>query len=181
MSTASTRLDSTPIIETVSPLLVVHDIVTEVITRELPEATVASDAPTPVQPVESHVSNTAQSVAPPVSQPVAEQLTAPRNTHSIITRGKNNISKPNKKFANNILVSQSETEPTMVTQALKDGRWRNAMGEEFNAQLKNHTWSLFPPSPTYNLIGSKWVFRIKRLSNGSIERFKARLVAKGFH
>lgn len=31
------------------------------------------------------------------------------------------------------------------------------------------------------VVGSKWVFRIKRRSDGSIERYKARLVTKGFH
>ena len=32
-----------------------------------------------------------------------------------------------------------------------------------------------------NRVGCKWVFRIKGLPDGSINRYKARLVAKGFH
>jgi hypothetical protein len=55
------------------------------------------------------------------------------------------------------------------------------MNTEFDALLKNGTWSLVPSSPNINIVGSKWVFRIKRKANGQIERYKARLVAKGFH
>jgi hypothetical protein len=55
------------------------------------------------------------------------------------------------------------------------------MNIEFDALLKNQTWTLVPPHPNQNVVGCKWVFRIKRHADGSIERYKARLVAKGFH
>jgi len=54
------------------------------------------------------------------------------------------------------------------------------MLEEFNALLANGTWSLVPKQPQFNIIGNKWVFRLKRDLDGSITRYKARLVAKGF-
>lgn len=71
--------------------------------------------------------------------------------------------------------------PTSVAEALKDPRWRKAMCEEINAQLRNHTWDLHSPVQAANIVGCKWVFTIKRNVDGSVERFKARLVAKGFN
>ncbi|CAL9003048.1 unnamed protein product [Prunus brigantina] len=55
------------------------------------------------------------------------------------------------------------------------------MVDEINALLKNNTWTLVPPSSFQNLVGCKWVFRVKHNSYGTIERHKVRLVAKGFH
>jgi hypothetical protein len=55
------------------------------------------------------------------------------------------------------------------------------MNAEFDALLQNHTGTLVPPSSNQNIIGCKWVFRLKRRVDGSIDRYKARLVAKGFH
>ncbi|KAL8155424.1 hypothetical protein AgCh_000710 [Apium graveolens] len=71
-------------------------------------------------------------------------------------------------------------EPTCVSQATKDPLWRSAMSEEFTALLQNGTWELVPYN-SQNLIGCKWIFRIKRNPDGSVERYKARIVAKGFH
>jgi hypothetical protein len=48
------------------------------------------------------------------------------------------------------------------------------------ALLKNGTWHLVPAKPGMNLIDCKWVFKIKRKVDGSIDRYKGRLVAKGY-
>lgn len=72
-------------------------------------------------------------------------------------------------------------EPTSYKQALNTPEWNNAMIEEYKALCQQQTWSLVPLPPNKNLIGCKWVFRLKHHPDGSIARFKARLVAKGFH
>ena len=46
--------------------------------------------------------------------------------------------------------------------------------------MENNTWDLVPPPENKNVIGSKWVYKVKRNADGSVERFKARLVAQGY-
>ncbi|TFY78105.1 hypothetical protein EWM64_g5909 [Hericium alpestre] len=58
--------------------------------------------------------------------------------------------------------------------------WLLACQEEMEAHKRNGTWSVGPLPPGRTAIGSRWVFKIKRNPDGSIERYKARLVAKGF-
>ena len=58
--------------------------------------------------------------------------------------------------------------------------WGEAINEEMRALNKNDTWVIVPRPTNQNIVGSKWVFKIKHKADGSIERYKARLVAKGF-
>jgi len=46
--------------------------------------------------------------------------------------------------------------------------------------MKNQTWFLVLTSSQMNIIGCKWVFKVKRKANRSVDRY-ARLVAKGFN
>lgn len=54
------------------------------------------------------------------------------------------------------------------------------MDHELSALMKNKTWHLVPPQGHKNIIDCKWVYKIKKKSDGTIDRYKARLVAKGF-
>ncbi|XP_073368004.1 uncharacterized protein [Aegilops tauschii subsp. strangulata] len=72
------------------------------------------------------------------------------------------------------------TEPRHSRAALGIPHWRAAMEQEIHALQRNNTWHLVPPPSGVNIIDSKWVFKVKKHVDGSIERYKARLVAKGF-
>ena len=48
------------------------------------------------------------------------------------------------------------------------------------ALMGNETWHLVLEEQGKNIIDCKWVYKIKRKSDGTIDRYKARLVAKGF-
>jgi histone deacetylase 1/2 len=71
-------------------------------------------------------------------------------------------------------------EPSDVREALADPVWKSAMDEEYQALKHNNTWHLVPASAGKNVIDCKWVYKVKKCADGSIDRYKARLVAKGF-
>ena len=54
------------------------------------------------------------------------------------------------------------------------------MDSKFTSLQQQHTWTLVPLPPNKNVVGCKWVYKVKRNSDGSFARFKARLVAKGY-
>ena len=71
-------------------------------------------------------------------------------------------------------------EPSCYSKVVANSRWRAAIKLEFDALMSNGTWTFCPRPSNHNIILKKWVYTIKRKSNGSIERFKAQLVAKEF-
>ena len=104
-------------------------------------------------------------------------------THQRVTRLQHGIRKPKVYTDGTIRYGQlavSPEEPPTLKYALADKNWKHAMDTEFDALHKNKTWHLVPPQKNRNVIDCKWVYKIKRRSDGTIDRYKARLVAKGF-
>jgi len=95
----------------------------------------------------------------------------------MITRSKNGIVQP--RLHPTLLLSH--VEPTSYKQALADPNWFTAMKNEYDALIRNNTWSLVPLPSNREPIGYKWVFRVKENVDGTINKYKAWLVAKGFH
>ena len=60
------------------------------------------------------------------------------------------------------------------------GEWIKAMEEEMASMRSNHVWELVDLPKGRKTIRNKWVLKIKRKADGSIERYKARLVAKDY-
>ena len=122
----------------------------------------------------------AQATEPTHEQPVPSP---PLRTHGMLTRSQNHISKPKIPTDGTIKyplphalttsLTTTTIEPTCFTSAVKDAVWRYAMTAEFNALIQNGTWKLVFSTPSINIVGSKWVFRIKRKADGSIDRYKA--------
>jgi len=69
---------------------------------------------------------------------------------------------------------------TYVEAIMGENANKSAIKEELNAHKKNNTWTLVPLPKDRNLIGCKWVFKIKENFTENNIRFKARLYAKDF-
>ncbi|CAL9013534.1 unnamed protein product [Prunus brigantina] len=54
------------------------------------------------------------------------------------------------------------------------------MLEEISALTMQGTWYLVPRPANTNIVGSKWIYKIKRNSDRTVSHYKARLVAQGF-
>ena len=130
----------------------------------------SSPTPSTTPPTTSTTSDITNSIAP---------ATQSSNTHAMTTRSKNKISKPNRKYGLAAIIS--EFEPANIAQALKDKRWRLSMSDEYNAIVRNRTFDLVPRSLATNIVGCRWLHRIKYNPDGTVKCLKSRLVAKCFH
>ena len=60
-------------------------------------------------------------------------------------------------------------------------QWHAAAEDEMHSLYKAKVFALVPRSAAQGrVITSKWVFKVKRMEDNTIERYKARLVARGF-
>ena len=71
-------------------------------------------------------------------------------------------------------------EPRNFEEAKGSREWTKACEEEIDSIIKNKTWIMVDLPIGAKAIGLKWVFKLKRNSDGSINKYKARLVAKGY-
>ncbi|KAM2231636.1 hypothetical protein ACFX1S_015876 [Malus domestica] len=144
-------------------------------------STTYSPVPDPVALVNGSDASPAVSFGPDTLQVVLE--VPPLNLHPMQTRSKSGIIKTKALLATiqeSACTDLSLIEPTSYKTAMKDPTWLKAMQEEIDALHKQGTWSLVTLPSTKNLVGCKWIFKIKKHSDGTIARHKARLVAKGF-
>ncbi|XP_072074374.1 uncharacterized protein [Arachis hypogaea] len=100
------------------------------------------------------------------------------NAHLMTTRSKSGVFK-----LKALTIQQTDllhNIPRTVAEALQCSYWREAMDKEFAVLQKCKTWELTEPPANAIIIGSKWVFAIKKNAKGDILRYKTRLVRQVF-
>ncbi|KAL9258168.1 Retrovirus-related Pol polyprotein from transposon TNT 1-94-like protein [Drosera capensis] len=78
------------------------------------------------------------------------------------------------------LMMLESDEPTCYREAAVESAWYQAIQKELESIEKNNIWTLTELPPGHKSIGLKWVFKLKKDSDGQVIKHKARLVAKGY-
>ncbi|XP_071674368.1 uncharacterized protein [Lolium perenne] len=121
---------------------------------------------------------------PPPEPPLPPKSVAvepPQNQHNMVTRGKTGYFMPKQTFSLHTSThSDISPLPSTYRSALKDPNWHAAMLDEFNALMRNDTWSLVVRPAGVNVVTGKWIFRHKMNPDGTLARYKARWVVRGF-
>jgi hypothetical protein len=81
-------------------------------------------------------------------------------------------SKPPERFCNYIAMVSSIWESECSTFEEATGRqvWRDAMMEEYNSIMKNDVWEVVPRPEGKSVVTSRWLYKLKHVANGSIEK-----------
>ncbi|XP_062113481.1 uncharacterized mitochondrial protein AtMg00820-like [Humulus lupulus] len=67
-----------------------------------------------------------------------------------------------------------------VVSSIEGPFWKEAIRSEIDSILQNHTWELVDLPTGCKPLGSKWIFKRKMKTDGTIDKYKARLVIKGY-
>ena len=72
------------------------------------------------------------------------------------------------------------SEPSSYEEATSKQVWVDAMIEEYKKIMKNDVWKVVPRPAGKSIVTFRWLYKIKHVANGSVEKYKARFVARGF-
>lgn len=73
-----------------------------------------------------------------------------------------------------------DSEPSTYDEDTSQQCWKDTMMEEYESIMKNDVWEIVPRPDRKSVVTSKWIFKIKHVVDGSIEKYKARFVARVF-
>ncbi|KAL0386220.1 UNVERIFIED_CONTAM: Retrovirus-related Pol polyprotein from transposon TNT 1-94 [Sesamum radiatum] len=78
------------------------------------------------------------------------------------------------------LLSSQSASSSSFEEVARSKAWCDAMDVEMNALEQNKTWDLVNLPKEKEVIGLKWIYKLKLKPDGSIQKYKVRLVARGY-
>lgn len=130
----------------------------------------------------------------PATTTIQNDIIDAQNSSSSSSDGADELVNVNHRRKSGLRVNPKQTEHYKAMYALSDiepetyreekfstesNQWMKAVEEELNSLEENNTWDIVGRPHNCNVIGNKWVFKLKTLPNQEA-KFKARLVAKGY-
>jgi len=73
-----------------------------------------------------------------------------------------------------------ESKPSSYEETTNHQIWREAMVEEYASIMKNDVWEVVRRPEGKHFVTSRWLYKIKHVADGSIEKYKAHFVAREF-
>ena len=77
----------------------------------------------------------------------------------------------------------NDEDATTYKQIMKSedkSKWQEAMDAEMKSIMQHETWELVELPKNKKAIGCRWLFKVKKNADGTVNKYKARLCAKGF-
>ena len=72
------------------------------------------------------------------------------------------------------------TEPSSFEEAVQEPTWIDAMVEEYDSIVRNSAWEIVPRPVGKLVVGSRWIYKVKKAADGSVEKYKAIFFSQGF-
>eukprot|EP00253_Pinus_taeda_P013598 PITA_13598 len=73
-----------------------------------------------------------------------------------------------------------EIEPSSFEEAMQQPVWFDAMVEECDSVIRNSVWEVVARLIDKSVVRSRWIYKVKQATDGSVEKHKARFMARGF-
>ena len=70
-----------------------------------------------------------------------------------------------------------DVEPSSYEKTTKKKEWKDVMIKEYQSIMKNDVWDVVSRLERKSVVTSKWIYKIKHVADGSIEKYKAIFVA----
>lgn len=71
-------------------------------------------------------------------------------------------------------------QPSTLEEKTSQQVWKDVMLEEYQLIMKNDVWEIVPRPEGKSMVTSKWVYKIKHVVDGSIDKQKSRFMVEGF-
>jgi len=72
------------------------------------------------------------------------------------------------------------TEPSSFQEAVQQMVWVDVMVEKYDSIVQNSVWDVVPRPEDKLVVCSHWIYKVKQVADGSMQKHRAKFLACGF-